>query len=130
MTGHAFLLLDDRAQEGAKKGNQGNISGTSKYGVLYTECSQRKTAMGTLSWGAKGERTPQPTLSVPGHASSSCSDPRCVLSQRFPKGTFHRGKMDLIELLDAAYDGGDPVWVSSGKKRAFIRPLQRTDDYQ
>ena len=124
-------LLPLRAAEAAAKGNQGDISGTSKYPMVYTDCTQQTVTWGTLSWARNTADTVLPSLSVPWHRSYDCGDPDCPVRKEFPTSANLKrsGKKDLCELLDAAFDGGAPVRVlGKGGKEATIRPLVRIDD--
>jgi hypothetical protein len=115
---HAEAISRHQAKEGAKKGNQGDISGISKYPVRYVECVQRQVRWGTLSWSKLGD-TVVPSLSVPGH---NCGDEACTVCSK--KGSFTRvNKKELLELLDDAWDGGEAVYVNNSGVREFICPL-------
>ena len=128
---HKLLYSRHQALEGAKKGNQGDISGTSNYGVIFTECSQGMMVMGTLSRSTQGRAQ----LSIPGHQSTECNDPRCParLLQPNPGNlTRDRKEESLLALLDAAWNGGDTVWVrkpTDTAKRLQIRPCQACSSF-
>ena len=101
-----LLYSRHQATEGAKKGNQGDISGTSQFGVLSTQCSQGMMVMGTLSYTSNGRSNPREQLSIPGHASTNCTDPRCPARLLRPNpGALQRFLVPpkLTEALDAAW---------------------------
>ena len=128
----ALLYSRHQATEGAKKGNQGDISGTSQFGVLFTQCSQGMMVMGTLSYSSAGGARSREQLSIPGHASTNCTDPRCPARLLRPKpGALHRGLTAprLTEALDAAWVGGEPVWIGAGGPRLLIRPCQPVSSF-
>ena len=126
-----LLYSRHQAAEGAKKGNQGDISGTSQFGVLFTQCSQGMMVMGTLSCTTRG----QVSLSVPGHQSTTCNDPRCPARLIQPNpGSLARilKEQRLLDMLDSAWAGGEPVWVqkpSDAGKRLLIVPCQAISSY-
>ena len=122
-----LLYSRHQATEGAKKGNQGDISGTSQFGVLFTQCSQGMMVMGSLSYTTRKEQ-----LSVPGHASTDCTDPRCPARLLRPKpGSLARALAPpyLTDALDAAWAGGEPVWIGAGGPRLLIRPCQPVSSF-
>ena len=126
-----LLYSRHQAAEGAKKGNQGDISGTSQFGVLSTQCSQGMMVMGTLSYTSNGRSNPREQLSIPGHASTNCTDPRCPARLLRPNpGSCARylAAPNLTEALDAAWAGGEPVWIGTGA-RLLIRPCQPVSSF-
>ena len=127
---HKLLYSRHQAIEGAKQGNQGDISGTSNYGVLYTQCSQGMMVMGTLSRTIRG----QAGLSIPGHQSTECNDSSCPARLLIPQnGSLRRTMKEeiLISLLDAAWTDDDTVWMSKqgSTNRLLIRPCQACASY-
>jgi len=133
--GHAEAFSRHQAQEGAKKGNQGDVSGTSGFGFIFEDCPHQTPAWGSLNYGARsGGRAL--LLSLPWHGSYSCRDPSCPVLQEFRvtnnSQRWDNAKCELADLLDAAFDGGAPVSVTGyrgGKKTVLIRPLQRINDF-
>lgn len=109
-----------QAIEGAKKGNQGDISGTSGFRVRYVECTKHVTVMATLSLASHGScGAVYPTISVPSH---TCDDSSCPVRQGPPSSS--RMKKDLLTLLDAAFNGGAAVRVGASGKYSYICPCQ------
>ena len=121
---HAEIISRHQAKQAAKRGDQGDISGTSKYQVRYIECEQKVTKWGTLSWANSPARNGSrysalPVLSIPEH---TCSSPSCQL--RSFKGKMQRTcKADLLSLLESARDGGQAVWVGDAKYKTLICPI-------
>jgi hypothetical protein len=132
---HKLLYSRYQAKEGAKKGNQGDISGTSNYGVLYTQCSQGMMVMGTLSRASRGAGRVHASLSIPGHQSTECNDPSCPARLLIPgNGALKRQLKEevLISLLDAAWVDEGAVWVGNTAhtiNRLLIRPCQACSSY-
>ena len=122
-----LLYSRHQAAEGAKKGNYADISGTSQFGVLFTECSQGMMVMGTFSLSMGRSQIVKEQLSIPGHASTDCTDPHCPVRLLRPnQGSLHRALKapGLSDSLDVTWAGGEPVWIGAGGPRVLITPCQ------
>ena len=125
-----LLYLRHQAQQGASRGNALQVSGTSQYAVLYTQCAQGMMVVGTLSMIHDGPNVGAYQLSIPGHASTDCTDAACPCRKIRPNpGRVARFGKQVGNLLETAFHGGEPVWVGSLAKPLLIRPCQSIDSY-
>eukprot|EP00966_Prymnesium_polylepis_P210363 4871205-Prymnesium_polylepis.1 len=69
-------------------------------------------------------------LSIPGHASTYCTDAACPCLEISPNhGNTQRFGKDLGNLLETAFHGGELVWVGTKANPLLIRPCQSIDSY-